>query len=220
MYNKKVLIIVVLALIAAGLITALYINVQSTKNSTEILNTVPQLSSPTVQTPQTENKSVENTCCTEEQTLASYQEELDKFNYDKSQTDTYNSVGYGFSFDYPKGWTLKQGVKLENWYGKYYYAVELTNTKDFPLRKKEEIAVLLTPKDNWMEAGGEGVSEYYRKLTNASTGKPMYMAIYHVWGIGDFYDRSNDKAYLEKFYAEGEKANNAFMTVAKSLRPF
>jgi hypothetical protein len=159
------------------------------------------------------------TASTDDEAAILSQEVLKDFKYDKGNVETYTDKAKGFSFDYPKGWTAQANAKLDK--GSAFnndYAVLLSNTKDYPLRKNPRILVLISPRNEWILGGGEGSSEIYSKLINAKTGQPMYMTVSLEWGIGDFYDAKHTEEYLKAYYAEGDKENQAFYTVAKSLK--
>jgi hypothetical protein len=147
-------------------------------------------------------------------------EQLASFTYDKNGVDTYTNSQYGFSFDYPKGWTIKPGIKIEGTnYSDVIFPITLTNTKDFPSRGKQTIEVLLTSKDHSSEGGGEGMSSQYLILKNQKTGKDNYFSLSTQGGIGDFYDHDpSDKAWFAKFQAEGQKAMDDFEIVSASLK--
>lgn len=149
-------------------------------------------------------------------------EQLAIFEYDKQKVNTYTNSQYGFSFDYPKGWTIQPGLKFKGTnYSDVIFPVTLKNTKDFPSRGKQTIEVFLTSTDQSSgENGGEGISSQYLILKDQKTGKINYFSLSTQGSIGDFYDHDpSDKAWFAKFQAEGQKVMDDFEIISASLKP-
>ncbi len=216
-YFKEITILLVLSLCIA-----IFIYFLSARVSDQILPTTMNSNISVEQADEARTKvpTTESTCCTEEQSLASYQEMIAQFDSETENIKTYQNTKYGFTFNYPANWALKEGRKLIPSTQDYTYEVTLTNTKDFPLRKQSVITVVLHPntEEDWMNGGGEGVEDVYMQLKNTSSGETMKFGVYQETGIGLFYEKADDEVYKEKFYAEGAKASRSFGTVIKSLK--
>ncbi len=147
-------------------------------------------------------------------------EQLAGIKYDKSTVANYTNSKYGFSFDYPKGWVVNPGLKMEGSnYTNLIYNITLINTKDFPTRGKQIIEIWLTSDDQSEFGGGEGVADQHINLVNTKNGKPMYFSLYHSGEIGDFYDHDqSDKAWFDKFQAEAIASHNDFGIISASLK--